>query len=65
VELSACHFYLKKLAEAKIFIHLIFVREAITAYNYTILPMGRKIAIWQKPFFMVKHDLKQGLGPTL
>ena len=45
--------------------HLIFVRQAITAYNHTILPMRRKIAIWQKLFFMVKHDLKQGLGPTL
>lgn len=45
--------------------HLIFVRYAISAYNHTILPMRQKNVIWQKLFFMVKHDLKQGLGLTL
>ena len=65
MELSACYFYLKKLAEAKIFMLLVFVLKAMTAPNDTILLAIEEIAIWQELFFMVKHDLKQGLGLTL
>ena len=58
-------FYLKKLAEAKIFILLVFVLKAMTASNDTILLAIEEIAIWQELFFMVKHVLKQGCGPSL
>ena len=44
---------------------LVFVLKAMTASNDTILLAIEEIAIWQELFFMVKHVLKQGCGPSL